>query len=201
MIYLRSCVMHKIVISMSLYDQNSGAISGRYPTSVDLSTTSGAIHHIRWHSQMIQACEATNQVSYICLLRPTLYHGFLPDYSGAIPQNGPCFIRVIGEIVMPRALAHFASLQREHPKIALEISCRHRQRLTLSWCSSTRMRNAGLQIKIRIYFDDFLFMLEVAQQYWLKGPEAGSNICFYHAVLATQALDGGISSLGTMTRS
>jgi hypothetical protein len=53
-------------------------------------------------------------------------------------------------------------------------------------------------------FDDFLFMLDVAPQYSLhpiKGLEAGSNIRFHHAVLATQALNSGISSMDTMARS
>jgi hypothetical protein len=62
-------------------------------------------------------------------------------------------------------------------------------------------RNSGLQIEIKMTFDEFLFMLEVAPQYPIKGLEAGSNIRFHHAVLATQALDGGISSSDTMTRS
>jgi hypothetical protein len=30
---------------------------------------------------------------------------------------------------------------------------------------SSRVRNTGLQIKIKIYFDNFLFMLEVVPQY------------------------------------
>ncbi|KAG1760474.1 hypothetical protein EDD22DRAFT_78480 [Suillus occidentalis] len=90
-----------------------------------------------------------------------------------LPQDGPCFIRVIEGAVTPRACTArpkgvhnssiHARLQQEQPKIALEIGFRHRQRLTLSWCSSSRVRNTGLQIKI--YFDDFLFMLEVAPQY------------------------------------
>ncbi|KAG1767905.1 hypothetical protein EDD22DRAFT_873597, partial [Suillus occidentalis] len=63
--------------------------------------------------------------------------------------------------------------------IALEISCQHRLRLELSWCSSSRLhRNT-----------DFTR---------IKGLEAGSNIRFYRAVLAPQALDGGISSMDTM---
>ncbi|KIK42349.1 hypothetical protein CY34DRAFT_151643 [Suillus luteus UH-Slu-Lm8-n1] len=47
-------------------------------------------------------------------------------------------------------------------------------------------------------------MLEVAPQYSLhpiKGLDARSNIRFHHAVLATQALDGGISSTDTATKS
>jgi hypothetical protein len=39
-------------------------------------------------------------------------------------------------------------------------------------------RNSGLQIKIKIIFDDFLFMLDVAPQYPLHpiSPKAGSSI-------------------------
>ncbi|KAG1722254.1 hypothetical protein EDD22DRAFT_507307 [Suillus occidentalis] len=58
--------------------------------------------------------------------------------------------------------------------------------------------------KTKMTFDDFLLMLEVAPQYSLrpiKGLETRSNIRFHHAVLATQALDGGISSTDTATKS
>jgi hypothetical protein len=46
-----------------------------------------------------------------------------------------------------------------------------------------RVRNTGLQIKIKIYFDDFLFMLDVLQYLLLpiKGLEARSNIYIHHA--------------------
>ncbi|KAG2739236.1 hypothetical protein P692DRAFT_20841415 [Suillus brevipes Sb2] len=66
---------------------------------------------------------------------------------------------------------------------ACTASCRRRQlRLTLSWCSR------------------FLLLLDVALQYLLR-LEAGSNIYFHNADLAIQALDGGISSTDTVTRS
>jgi hypothetical protein len=67
-------------------------------------------------------------------------------------------------------------------KIALEISCRNRQRLEFSWSSSSRVRNTSLQIKIKIYFDDFL-VFHVALQYLLKpikGIEVRSNIHLHH---------------------
>jgi hypothetical protein len=44
--------------------------------------------------------------------------------------------------------------------------------------------DTGLQLKIRIYFDGFLFMLDVAPQYSLhpiKGLEAESDIHLHHA--------------------
>ncbi|KAG1726861.1 hypothetical protein EDD22DRAFT_439268 [Suillus occidentalis] len=97
------------------------------------------------------------------MLRPTLLR-FLICLIWC--YDGPCSIRVIEGAVTPRACTArpkgvhnssiYARLQQEQPKIALEISFRHRQRLTLSWCSSSRVRYTGLQIKI--YFDDFLFM-------------------------------------------
>ncbi|KAG1742069.1 hypothetical protein EDD22DRAFT_306684 [Suillus occidentalis] len=124
-----------------------------------------------------------------CLCSPPRHHSaahlfkciMVRRISGAMPQDGPCSIRSIEGAVTPHAFTArpkgvhnfsiYASLQREQPKIALEISCRHRQRLTLSWCSSSR------------------------------GLEARSNIRFHHALLATQALDGGISSTDTATKS
>ncbi|KAG1760486.1 hypothetical protein EDD22DRAFT_78571 [Suillus occidentalis] len=104
------------------------------------------------------------------MLRPTLLR-FLIWLIWC--YDGPCSMRVVEGAAMPRActarpkgvhnsLIH-ARLQQEQPKIALEICFRHRQRLTLSWFSSSRVRNTGLQIKI--YFDDFLFMLELALQH------------------------------------
>ncbi|KAG1767389.1 hypothetical protein EDD22DRAFT_303075 [Suillus occidentalis] len=68
---------------------------------------------------------------------PTLYHGFLSDLFGVMPQDGPCSIRVIEGAVTPRACParpkrnfsiYYTRLQREHPKIVLEMSCRHRDR-------------------------------------------------------------------------
>jgi hypothetical protein len=39
------------------------------------------------------------------LLRHILCHGFLSDFSGAVPQNGPCSIRVVGGAVTASLLA------------------------------------------------------------------------------------------------
>jgi hypothetical protein len=129
---------------------------------------------------LIQAHGGTNIASYI---RSALAHSYHQFSSGALPQDGFCSIRVIEGAVTPRAcparprMAHmlqvvsiashldlcyiglfqnssiYARLQREHPKIALEINHRHRQRLTLCRCSSSPVRITGLQIKIKIYFD------------------------------------------------
>ncbi|KAG2739914.1 hypothetical protein P692DRAFT_20337679 [Suillus brevipes Sb2] len=114
---------------------------------------------------------------------------------GATDQNGPCSTGGIGETVMPWAnqawpkrLLIFASLQKNTLKIALEISCQHRQRLKLSWCSSNRMRNNGLQIEIKSTLIQCL-------------RQDQTSICIIPS-LAIQALDGGISSTtDTVTRS
>ncbi|KAG2744687.1 hypothetical protein P692DRAFT_20837303 [Suillus brevipes Sb2] len=119
-----------------------------------------------------------------------------------MPQDGPCSIRGIEGADTPRACSArpkkidlfqnssiYASLRQEHPKIALEISSRYRQQLTLSWCPSGR---------------GFIFLLDVAPQYLLhpiSGLEAGSNFVSIMPILAIQALDGGISSTDTVTRS
>jgi hypothetical protein len=62
--------------------------------------------------------------------------------------------------------------------------------------------NSGLQIKIKMIFDDFLFMFEVAPQYsQSRVLRRGSNVRSIMPILAIQALDGGISSKDTVTRS
>ncbi|KIK34460.1 hypothetical protein CY34DRAFT_642934 [Suillus luteus UH-Slu-Lm8-n1] len=74
-------------------------------------------------------------------------------------DDGPWSIRSIEGAVTPRActarpkgvhnFSIYASLQREQPKIALEISRRHRQRLTLSWFSSSRMHYTESRVSRR----------------------------------------------------
>ncbi|KAG2754869.1 hypothetical protein P692DRAFT_20828246, partial [Suillus brevipes Sb2] len=87
---------------------------------------------------------------------------------------GPCSIRVIEGAVTPRACTArpkridlfqhssiYASLHQEHLGNRIGNSCQNRQRLELSWSSSSPMRT-----------------LEVATQYSLhpiKGPEAGMD--------------------------
>ncbi|KAG1754129.1 hypothetical protein EDD22DRAFT_229494 [Suillus occidentalis] len=97
----------------------------------------------------------TSDHNYFFCGRWSLFHKII---EGAVTP-GAC-------TAMPKGVHNSsmnARLQQEQPKIALEISFQHRQRLTLSWCSSSRVRYTGLQIKI--YFDDFLFMLEVVPQH------------------------------------
>jgi hypothetical protein len=103
----------------------------------------------------------------------------------------------------------FASLQKNTLKIALEISCQHRQRLTLSWCSSNRVRNNGLQIEIKSTLiqcrasSTFCLMLHCSThstQSTVGLRQDQTSICIIPS-LAIQALDGGISSTDTVTRS
>jgi hypothetical protein len=79
------------------------------------------------------------------LLRHILCHSFLSDFSGVVPQNGPCSIRVVGEAVTALLLTEecayacfnhvmlpvldqsmygftwncsiYANMQQEHPEI------------------------------------------------------------------------------------
>jgi hypothetical protein len=80
-------------------------------------------------------------------------------------------------------------------KIASEISCRNRQRLQLSWSSSSRVRNTSLQIKI--YFDGFFiicFMSHCSTYSTQSRVSRRDQISISIPILVIQALNCGITS-------
>ncbi|KAG2745055.1 hypothetical protein P692DRAFT_20743316 [Suillus brevipes Sb2] len=135
-----------------------------------------------------------------------------------MPQNGPCSIRVIEGAVTPRACtarpknstqdcSSWQPCNKNTPSIALETSLRQHQRLKLSWCSSGRLRNNGCKLKLRSTLiqsraSSFCLMFYRStystQSRVLRRDQTFISIM---PISATKALDGGISSTDTVTRS